>query len=109
MTNRTRPAVAALQEAQGPIEDPLASLRDPEDVGLTDKPDVVTEPERPRGLVTEAEQDQARHTLIAAWHADSTTLGFLHKGQSCGCWYLSGVTVAAILPIQAIEPEPDGG
>jgi hypothetical protein len=83
------------------LEDPLADLRQDTDPGTPSE--AAPEPEAfiPGALVTEEQQTLARHTLLAAWHADPTTLGFLHRGEVCGCWYISGVTVGAVLPVQA--------
>jgi len=85
-----------------PAPDPLADLRDPvEGQGPGDpEPLVAPPPVFSRDLLTPEDQEAARAILVAAWHADSTTLGFLHKGGVCGCWYLSGVTARAILPVQ---------
>lgn len=88
--------------------DPLRDLRDDDATDLpgtahdgAEAPPEAPEPLIVDGLVTVEAQERARHVLVAAWHADPTTLGFLHKGETCGCWYLSGVSVRAILPIQA--------
>lgn len=37
--------------------------------------------------------------VIAAWHADTTALGFLHKGGVCGCNYLARAALAGVLPV----------
>ena len=87
--------------------DPLADLRDPpETPAILDVPSLSVMQDAPSalGLVTQEVQEAARNVLIATWHADSTTLGLLHKGETCGCWYLSGVSVRAILPVQATDP-----
>jgi hypothetical protein len=44
------------------------------------------------------DQEVAVAVLIAAWHADPTALGFLHKGGVCGCHYLANLSVRSILP-----------
>ena len=41
---------------------------------------------------------------VVAMHADTTTLGFLHKGGNCGCHYIAGVILQAVMPV---APETD--
>jgi hypothetical protein len=119
MAGKTAAQRMAERLEQEALADPLRDLRDPDDLtdpaglpgdpGAVQAPLVATETFSPGTLVTEDQQGLARHTLIAAWHADPTTLGFLHKGETCGCWYLSGVTVRAILPVQANDDTDDTG
>jgi hypothetical protein len=98
-----------------PVVDPLADLREPG----PDLPPVVgdaqpevtedqeTEPES-GALVTQEDWDRKRDLAVVAMHADTTTLGFLHKGGRCGCHYIAGVILHAIMPVEP-EPEPEPG
>lgn len=112
-SERARKAQTALERASaGRPPDPLADLRTDDQAALP----VIEgaghgepEPIIVDGLVTPEAQERARHVLVAAWHSDPITLGFLHRGENCGCWYISGITVGAILPIQGnAEPDDDG-
>lgn len=60
---------------------------------------------RPGVLMSPAQQDDARAVMVAAWHADTTVDRFVHKGGVCGCNYLAGVTVRAILPAVVTEDD----
>lgn len=97
------------------VVDPLAALRDPEpdpgerlsgpDLDPTD-PGSTGDPEAPEApslmpLVTQEAWDQARDTAIVAMHADTTVVGFVHKGQGCGCRYIAGVILGAAMPVGA--------
>lgn len=82
-----------------PAEDPLADLRDPE--ALNDTPGPAPAPQAPtRALATQDDQDTARAEVVAAWHADTTATGFLHRGGGCGCRYVAGIALATVLPVQ---------
>jgi hypothetical protein len=95
--------------------DPLADLREPDDLDRYADDDA---PEEPKGLeltlgeggqvlVTQEAWDEARAVVIAGWHADSVSLGFLHKGGNCGCRYLAGVALTAVLPVAPVVDELD--
>lgn len=102
---------AAKNAPQEPV-DPLADLREPDDAqgapGATQEPQEG--PEEPSvDLVTQVDWDAARERAIAAWHADTVALGFLHKGGRCGCHYLSGVALTAVMPVGPdLDPEEPG-
>lgn len=61
-------------------------------------------------LASPSDRQGQRAVLIAAWHADTTSVGFLHRGGTCGCRYLANVALDAVLPVQANDPDdaPDG-
>lgn len=98
--------------APGPTDappDPLAALRDAEEPGL---PPILGEPDGPEEgseddeldphavpLVTQEVQDQARAQVVAAWHADTTSVGFLHKGRGCGCSFIAGLALQTVMPV----------
>lgn len=64
-----------------------------------------------RHLITPEDQDEAVRQAVAALHADTTCLGFLHKGSVCGCAYISRTIVLAVLPASLVtdpdDPEAD--
>jgi hypothetical protein len=86
-----------------PVEDPLADLRESEDI--------ITEPETVhlngdpepvgflRPMVDKATQDEMVAEAVAAFHADPTTMGFLHGGGQCGCRYVARVALQAAVPV----------
>lgn len=55
-----------------------------------------------RPLVTQDAWDETVAEVVAAWHADPTSLGFLHKnnGTMCGCRYLARTALRAAMPVQ---------
>lgn len=53
-------------------------------------------------LVGPEDQANARAVIIAAWHEDRTSLGFLHKGGVCGCHFLANIAVQVALPAVAV-------
>lgn len=81
--------------------DPLADLRAPE----VEAPPAIVVEIAPTVLYSEADRDHAVAVIIAAWHADTTTQGFLHGGGQCGCRYIAGVATRAIMPL---APASDG-
>lgn len=95
------------QAAQAPPvapEDPLAELREP---ATTDEVEGggTGDALPPIALVTQDTWDQARAQVIAGWHGDPVSLGFLHKGGNCGCHYLAGIALQAAMPVQPdLEP-----
>lgn len=98
-----------------PPEDPLADLRDPEDVPPVpvqgDEVDVtelavMAEHGPAQLLVTQERHDEMVSEAVAAWHQDPTSQGFLHGGGQCGCRYIARLGLSTALPIQpAEEPE----
>lgn len=100
------------QAAQAPTEppaDPLADLREGDDLANPETAppadDDTPTPPGTMALVTPETQAHSRATIMAAWHADTVALGFLHKGGTCGCHYLAGVAVTAALPLTPETPE----
>lgn len=43
--------------------------------------------------VTDQDADARMAEMIAAWHADTPALGFLHNGGRCGCRYVAKVAL----------------
>lgn len=99
---RTRKTAQAPPE---PDVDPLADLRDPDEPTPETAEPAETPPLDEREAVTTEEWDRARHLAVVAMHADTTAVGFLHRGGACGCWYVAGVTLTAVLPVQANQDE----
>jgi hypothetical protein len=105
----------AAQPAPVAPEDPLADLREPSDArypdGVDDQaPEASEEAPGLVALVTQERWDEAVAEVIAAWHADPTSLGFLHKnnGTMCGCRYLARIALTSAMPVQPeLEPEPE--
>lgn len=111
------PPVDALSGQPSNPEDPLADLREPADgpTPLEGGPAPQEGPEEPqdalsRPLATQEAWDAARAEMIAGWHADTTAMGFLHRGSACACHYLAGVALTAIMPTEDADPAswPDG-
>lgn len=105
-----------------PVADPLAALRDPAEDARTipgqdqeapqdDQGETQEDEPTPVGLVTQERWDEARREAVVAFHADTTAVGFLHKGGTCGCHYIAGVVLQAVLPVQHedddLEPAPE--
>lgn len=111
--------------ATPPPADPLADLR--QEWGDTSGADVAptaTTPQEPASgatgpeddlegqeavserLVTQEEREEQRAQVITAWHADTVSMGFLHRGGRCGCRYLAERVLDAIHPV---APEPEEG
>lgn len=80
--------------------DPLADLR--EEWGAGDEPPETPAPETPaapaRKLTDPERHDEDVSVVVAAWHADPTSQGFVHRGGGCGCRYLAGVALNASHP-----------
>jgi hypothetical protein len=117
------PATPVLDPPTDPV-DPLADLRDPADLdpmaGPVGFPDDTELPDEDLGpvyegpLVTQEAWDEARRLAVVAMHEDTTTLGFLHKGGTCGCNYIAGVILQATMPVRLedldlVELEPGTG
>lgn len=58
-------------------------------------------------LASPDDRDAQRALVITAWHADTTTVGFLHGGGMCGCRYIANAALDAVLPVH-LNAEPDG-
>lgn len=101
---KARKAAQAPTQAPEPTQDdPLADLRDDPTPGdLLENPDA--DPENPesvevRPLVTQGIQDEMVTEVMTVWHADTVSLGFLHKGGACGCRYLAKVALRQVVPV----------
>lgn len=70
-------------------------------------PDAVSVP-----LTTEERREEMTAVIIAAWHADPVSHGFLHRGNRCGCRYIIARALDAVAPVAPDEDEeeadPDG-
>lgn len=105
--------------------DPLADLRqewtggDPEEDALDDVlgPDVEPADQEDQDtvsvpLTTEEQREEMTAVIIAAWHADPVSHGFLHRGNRCGCRYIIARALDAVAPVAPDEDEeeadPDG-
>lgn len=97
----------APQPDAGAAVDPLAEFREPtSDRYPGEQTDTPPEQESVSvAVITQDAWDQARAQMVAGWHADTVSLGFLHKGGNCGCHYLAGVALTAAMPA-APELEP---
>lgn len=89
-----------------PPADPLADLRESDTPGPPTPPAENLEPEAVP-LHTQAWHDRAEAETVAAWHADTTAPGFLHRGGVCGCRYLARTALRATLGPPVAEPEDD--
>lgn len=49
-------------------------------------------------LATDDDVDAQVAEMIAAWHADTVSLGFLHGGGRCGCRYLARTALRVTKP-----------
>lgn len=109
----------AAQTPKAPPADPLEALREkdtppptppivgPDPAASADDPE-QTPPTPTVDLVTEESQAEARAEVIAAWHKDPTSVGFLHRGSNrCGCRYLAQVALDTVLPVQVNDAEPE--
>jgi hypothetical protein len=107
-----------VEPAPAPAVDPLADLREPEDDryegAAPGEGDAEDAPEEAgRVMVTQEDWDETVAEVVAAWHADPTSMGFLHKnnGTMCGCRYVARVALRTALPIQpdadTLEPTPE--
>ena len=90
-----------------PAPDPLADLREPDTTGPPAPPAENLEPEAVP-LHTQAWHDRAEAETVAAWHADTTAPGFLHRGGVCGCRYLARTALRATLGPPVPEADPEG-
>jgi hypothetical protein len=100
--------------APEPAPDPLADLRDdgpeglppiaPEDDG-TDLPEDGTEAEgvELRPMVSPDLWAEMVAEMVAAWHHDPTSQGFLHGGGQCGCFYIARHALAAAVPVAILD------
>lgn len=95
-----------------PEPDPLADLRGDDDLadlpalpGATDLPDDGTELEgvELRPMVSPDLRDEMVAGVIAAWHADPTSQGFLHGGGQCGCRYIARHALQACVPVAILD------
>lgn len=116
---------------QKPQADPLADLR-----GGTEGPDLAPLPTLPpsadgtdlpddgseaegidvRPMVSPDLWDEMVAEVVAAWHADPTSQGFLHGGGQCGCLYIARAGLRAAVPVsvlvldtEVIDLEPADG
>jgi len=118
------PAVARQPAKTQTPPDPLADLREPDAPGLPEgpsvpgndpEPEVLEEDVELRPMVSQEVHDQMVAEVIAAWHADPTSQGFLHGGAVCGCRYMARVALSTAVPIltpedqeaQELEPSSD--
>lgn len=119
-TTAPRRPAAPETEPDSNTLDPLADLREPDHPadqatilpggGLIEgvQPGPPAEGEEPavevRPLVSQGIQDQMVSEVVAAWHADPSSLGFLHGGGSmCGCRYMARVALQAAVPVVTEE------
>lgn len=93
------------RSAPAPV-DPLADLRPNESDEHTLPP---AEPEQApvKVQVNAAYMEQAAKDTVAQWHGDTTAAGILHRGGTCGCWYLARSAHRTALE-QLEELEPSG-
>lgn len=109
---------AKTTQPASPPEDPLADLRQPDAPALPETPvqgnQEDLEPEPPevtdlRPMVTQEVWDEMVAEVVAAWHADPTSQGFLHGGGAvCGCRYMARVALQAAVPVvteEDLEPK----
>lgn len=100
--------------APTPPADELESLRE-EWGGPDDEPTSEPAPEAADGaaparpLVTEGDRTEDVAVMVAAWHADPTAVGFVHRGGMCGCRYLARVASDAALPVVIADDTGEGG
>ena len=62
-----------------------------------------------RPLVTEGDRTEDVAVMVAAWHADPTAVGFVHRGGMCGCRYLARAALDAALPVMASDERDEEG
>ena len=99
-----------------PPEDPLADLRQEDDTPPVppetppvqgngeDQPEEQEEDSGFRVMVTQEVWDEMVAEMVAAWHHDPTSLGFLHGGGSvCGCAYIARHALQAAVPVASEE------
>ncbi len=93
-----------------PPPDPLADLRsDPTPGSTPDQVDPAPEPDpAPEGVSIRPMVDQETHDemvseVVAAWHADPTSQGFLHGGGQCGCRYMARRAMETAVPVVTEE------
>lgn len=101
-------ARAATKPAPAPTApvDPLADLREDEDTPLEGSQPGQDAQEGPgRALASQDDHDTARAEIVAAWHADTTAHGFVHRGGQCGCRYLADLALRTAFPIQANDAD----
>ena len=108
------------QQSQPTPEDPLADLRndpvpgntpaipgiDPMDAdanGLSEEPEAVTI----RPMVDQQTQDDMVAEVVAAWHRDPTSQGFLHGGAACGCRYMAQLALQVAVPVMTEQEDSD--
>lgn len=124
-----KPTTPKSQQAPAPEPppDPLADLRDSDDT-----PDQTLPPIAPQGDGTDLPEDGTEaegvelrpivsaelHSemvaeVVAAWHHDPTSQGFLHGGGQCGCFYIARHGLQAAVPVAVLdeteEPVTAGG
>lgn len=105
------PAAGSPPESQD--VDPLADLREPDHPADLTAPPVQVNAEgqeeeeavvEVRPMVSQETRDQMVAEVVAAWHADPSSLGFLHGGGSmCGCRYMARVALQAAVPVMTEE------
>lgn len=98
--------------------DPLADLRTDPVPGIS--PELMQAepgedgPVTIRPMVDQDTQDDMVAEVVAAWHADPTSQGFLHGGGQCGCRYIARQALQAAVPVMTeedlkereLEPQP---
>lgn len=95
------------QQQPQPIQqpDPLADLReespptDPPTDPANSEPEAVTI----RPMVDQETWDAMVAEVVAAWHADTTSQGFLHGGGQCGCRYIARTALQVAVPVMTEE------
>jgi hypothetical protein len=91
-----------------PPADPLADLRAPEAPAGPPPEDETPEPEPERPTYGHDWHAASVAEVVAAWHADRTAQGVLHRGAVCACRHLARTALRAVHgdPQDAPEPEP---
>lgn len=96
-----------------PTPDPLADLRPSTDApppGPTEDEGAGDDNLTPEPMRSQAWHDAHIPVIVAAWHADPTSHGFVHHGGTCGCRYLARSALQAAMGAPyADEPEQDEG
>lgn len=88
-----------------PAADPLADLRESDDDAPTILPGGREVPAEPvavelRPMVSEELHQELVAEMVAAWHQDPTSQGFLHGGGSvCGCHYIARHALRVAVPV----------
>lgn len=113
-------STAQQKTPQAPAEpDPLADLREDDDQPPAPPEETPAGDDQPeavemRPMVTQGLHDEMVAEMVAAWHHDPTSLGFLHGGGSvCGCAYIARHALKAAVPVVTLddleEKELEGG